>query len=209
MNAVLLLATEATGDEASGLEIILPAAAELFYGAISFAIVFLLLSRLVFPRINKMLEERSEAIQGKLEDADKALAGANATKGEYEAKLQDARTEANSIIEEAKQQAEQVRAQLRSEAEAEAEAIRARARADAATEKERLISELKGQVGTLSVQLAGKIVEKELDSARHQGLVDQYIAELSPAGASGGGQAPGGTTETSNDDEGGGGPQWS
>jgi F-type H+-transporting ATPase subunit b len=178
MNAALLLATEAT-EEASGLSIILPAAAELFYGAISFAIVFLVLSRLVFPKISQMLEDRSAAIQGKLEEADKTLQSAGATKSEYEAKLNSARSEANAIIEEAKQQAETVRAQLRAEAEQEAEAIRSRAQADAATEKERLVSELKGQVGALSVQLAGKIVEKELDPNQHQGLVDQYIAQLS------------------------------
>jgi F-type H+-transporting ATPase subunit b len=64
-------------------------------------------------------------------------------------------------------------------AEAEAQAIVARAQAEVSTERDRALSELRSDVGILSVELASKIVEKELDASAHQTLVDEYIARLS------------------------------
>lgn len=171
----LILATEA---EPSGLGIILPAPAELFYGAISFLVVFLLLKKFAFPNLNAMLDERREAIQGKLEESDRALADAERVKATYATKIDEARTEGNKIIEEAKGTAESLRRDVVAKAEAEAQAILARAQAEVSTERDRALSELRSDVGALSVELAGKIVEKELDASAHQSLVDEYIARL-------------------------------
>lgn len=173
---ILILATEA---EPSGLSIILPAAAELFYGAISFLVVFLLLKKFAFPNLNTMLEERREAIQGKLEESDRALAEAERVKATYATKIDEARTEGNKIIEEAKGTAEALRRDVVAKAEAEAQAIVARAQAEVSTERDRALSELRSDVGAMSVELASKIMEKELDASAHQSLVDEYIARLS------------------------------
>ena len=175
MNVALMLAVEG---EPTGLGVILPATAELVYGLISFVIVFIVMSRLVFPRLGTMLEERREAIQGRMEDAEAKLAEAEKAKRDYEASISDAKGEANRIIEEAKQQAEQVKADILRRAEDEAAAVRERAQADAAAERDRALQELRSEVGTMSVQLAGKIVEKELDPASHAALVDSYISGL-------------------------------
>ncbi len=174
----LLLAAESGAEEASGLGIILPAAAELFYGAISFLIVFFALKKFAFPNLNAMLDERREAIQGKMEASDAALAEAERVKATYAAKIDEARTEGNKIIEDAKGTAEALRRDIVAKAEAEAQAIVARAQAEVATERDRALSELRAEVGTMSVDLAAKIVEKELDASAHQGLVDEYIARL-------------------------------
>lgn len=175
----LVLATQAAEEASSGLTIILPAAAELIYGAIAFAIVFVVLNKLALPRMNTMLEERRQAIQGKMEAADAQLREAEQSKRDYDASISDARGEAARIIDEAKGQAEQVRANLVAQAEQEAAAIRERAQADAASERERTLSELRSEVGSMSVDLASKIVEKELDAGTHQALVDEYIRNLS------------------------------
>lgn len=176
---VLFLATEAAESGGGGLSIILPAAAELVYGAISFAIVFWLLSKVAFPRLNTALDDRRAAIQGKLEDADKALAEAEQAKAEYRASIGDAKGEANRIIEEAKQTAESLRRDIVAKAEAEAQQIVARAQQEVAAERDRALQELRAEVGALSVELAARIVEKELDPSAHQHLVDQYIQNLS------------------------------
>lgn len=175
---LLVLAAEAEGDGA-GVEIILPAAAELVYGALAFVIVFVVLKKLAFPMLNRMLDERTAAIQGKMEEADARLVEAEQAKRDYESSIADARGEAARIVDEAKSQAEQVRANLVSQAEEEAAAIRERARTDAAGERERTLSELRSEVGRLSVELASKIVGKELDANTHQALVDDYIQNLS------------------------------
>ncbi len=175
----LLLATEAGAESGGGLSIILPAAAELFYGFISFVIVYFVLAKFAFPKLNQVLEDRSAAIQGKMEEAERVRAEADAVKGQYQDQLQDAKGEANRIIEEAKSTAESLRRDIVAKAEAEAQAIVSRAQSEVANERDRVLQELRSEVGTLSVQLASKIVEKELDPAAHQHLVDEYIQNLS------------------------------
>jgi F-type H+-transporting ATPase subunit b len=171
----LILAAEADGP----LGVILPAAAELVYGVVAFVIIFFLMKKFAFPRIGQLLDDRAAAIQGKMEAADAQLAEAEQAKRDYEASIGDARGEAARIIDEAKAQAEQVRANLVEQAEQEAAAIRDRARTDAVAERERTLSELRSEVGVLSVELASRIVGKELDVSTHQALVDEYIQNLS------------------------------
>lgn len=172
----LILAAESEG---GALGVILPAAAELVYGTVAFAIVFFILSKFAFPRLNTMLDDRRAAIQGKMEEAESRLQEAEQSKREYEESIRDARGEAARIIDEAKSQAEQVRANLVEQAEQEAAQIRERARADAAAEHDRTLSQLRGEVGELSVELASRIVGRELDASTHQALVDEYIQNLS------------------------------
>jgi F-type H+-transporting ATPase subunit b len=173
--SLILAAAETDGP----LGVILPAAAELVYGTVAFLIVFLILKKFAFPRLNTMLDERTAAIQGRMEEAEAKLNEAEQAKRDYEASIADARGEAARIVDDAKAQAEQVRANLIAQAEEEAAAIRERARADAAAERERTLSELRAEVGRMSVDLASKIVGKELDASTHQALVDDYIQNLS------------------------------
>lgn len=178
MKQFLILAVE-EGDGGGALGIVLPEAAELVYGALAFAIVFFLLSKVAFPRMGAMLDERREAIQGKLEEAETRLREAEESKRNYEASIADAKGEAARIVEDAKAQAEQVRANLIAQAEEEAASIRERAQSEAALERDRALQELRAEVGTMSVELASRIVEKELDASTHEALVDEYIRNLS------------------------------
>ncbi len=174
MNTLLL----ATAAEPGALDLILPAPAELVYGAIAFLAVFLVIKAKAFPALDKALDARSDAIQGKMEASERALQEAEEAKRGYESNIQNAQGEANRIIDEAKQTAEALRRDIVAKAESEAQTIVARAQQDAAAERDRNLQELRGKVGTLSVELASKIVEKELDASAHQGLVDQYINRL-------------------------------
>jgi F-type H+-transporting ATPase subunit b len=171
---ILLAASEG----GSGVDLLLPDFSELIWGLVAFSILFLAMRSLVFPRLNTMLDERRASIEGKLEAADAKLIEMEQAKRDYEASLSDARGEANRILEEAKAAAEAVAKTIRSSAEDEAKRIVERATAEANAERMRLLDELRGQVGALSVQLAERIVERELDAATHSGLVDEYIQRL-------------------------------
>ncbi len=177
MNVLLLAA--AAGEEPDGLTLILPAAAELVYGLLAFLVVFFVLRRLAFPSLNAMLEDRRAAIQGKMEEAESMRSEAEMAKREYEASIADAKGEAGRIRDAAKADAERIRAELIAEAEADATSVRERAQVDAAQERDRALQELRGDVGRMSVELASRIVEKEVDPATHQALVDSYINNLS------------------------------
>ena len=176
---IVLAAAEAEADEGAGLRLVLPDFAELLWGLIGFALLMAVMSKFVFPALNKMLEERQRQIQGKLEEAERTRAEAETTRRQYAEQIGNARGEAAAIVDDAKSSAERLRGEIVSRAEDEAAQILARAREEAATERGRLVQDLRGQVAVLSVELASKIVQKELDPTQHRALVDQYIDELS------------------------------
>jgi F-type H+-transporting ATPase subunit b len=175
---IFVLATEA-GEEASGLDLVLPDTAELIWALVGFALLMVVMVKKVFPALNKMLDERQAKIQGQIEEAESQRQEAEQLRRQYAEQLADARGEANAIVEQARSDAERVRADVTSRAEEEANQIRTRAREDADAERGRVIQDLRGQVATLSVDLASQIVQRELDPERHRALVDQYINELS------------------------------
>jgi F-type H+-transporting ATPase subunit b len=173
--ATVVLAAEGGG----GAQVLLPAPAELIWGSVGFALLMIVMVRKVFPALNETLENRQQAIQGRLEQAEATRQEAERLHREYEEQLADARERANEIVDEARKQAERLRADLVKRAEEEARQIVERARADQQAERNRLIQDLRGQVAELSLTIARKIVKQELDSGRHADLVDAYINELS------------------------------
>lgn len=170
-----LLSAEAGGD---GRDLLLPAAPELVWGLFAFIVLFLVMRKLVLPSLNTALEDRRALIEGKMEEADAKLVEMEEAKRAFEASLGDARGEASRILEEAKAAAESSRETILESAREEAQRILGRATSEANAERARLLEELRGQVGALSVQLAERIVERELDVATHSGLVDEYIQRL-------------------------------
>jgi F-type H+-transporting ATPase subunit b len=163
--------------EPSGIEL-LPDTPELIWGLFAFLVLFLVMRKLVFPSLNSALEDRRALIEGKMEQAEAKLVEMEEAKRAFEASLGDARGEAGRILEEAKAAAESTRDAILESAREEAQRIIERANAEANAERVRLLEELRGQVGALSVQLAERIVERELDAATHSGLVDEYIQRL-------------------------------
>lgn len=173
----------AAGDEALKL---LPATDELIWGSAAFLVLFLLLSKLAFPKLKAGLAERSAKIQGQLEEAERTKLEADKVLEQYRQQVADARNEAAKIVEEGRKAAEAVRAELVAKAQAEADQIIERARTDAAGERDRAIAELKSTVGTLSLSIASKVISKELSSNdAHKQLVDSAIGELAKAKGNG------------------------
>ncbi len=175
---IFVLATEA-GEEASGLDLVLPDTAELLWGLVGFALLMVVMVKKVFPAMGTMLDERQAKIQGQIEEAESQRQEAEQLRRHYEERLADARSEAGGIVDDARAQAERLRGDIVAKAESEAEQIVTRAREDIAAERGRLVQDLRGQVATLSVDLAGKIVQRELDERQHRALVDEYIDQLS------------------------------
>lgn len=180
MGTVMAPVVLAAEDEGGGaLQVVLPATAELVWGLIGFAILMAFVVWKVWPTLNQMLEERQQAIQGKLEQAEEIRTEAEELRRQYQEQLRDARTRADEILDQARSDAEEVRQQKVAEAEDEAQAIRQRAREDAEAERQRLVQQLRSQVAALSVDLAGAIVHREIDAEQHRTLVDEYIDQLS------------------------------
>jgi F-type H+-transporting ATPase subunit b len=173
-----LLAQEAVSDKKD----LYPHLSEIIVGAIAFGIVFAFMAKWVIPRLNKILEDRRNKIQGDLERAEATRREADAELARYREQLANAREEANRIIEEGRKTAEQLRTDLQAKAEQEAGATVARATEEIRAERDRVLREISTQVGQIAVELAERVVEKELDKTTQQKLVDQFIEEVSGSG---------------------------
>ena len=155
---------------------------ELLVGAIAFFILFFFMARWVLPRVNRLLEERRDKIQGDLERAEQTRREAETELSRYREQLAGAREEANRIIEEARKTAEELRKDLQARAEQEAQATVARASEEIRAERDRVFQELRTQVGAIAVDLAGKVVGQSLDKKAHQKLIEDYIDQVSASG---------------------------
>lgn len=181
---MIYLAAEPVEPSANPLVPDLP---ELIIGGIAFLIVFAILAKVLLPRIQKTLAERTDAIEGGLQRAEDAQAEASRTLDQYKAQLAEARHEAARLREEAQEQGAQIIAEMREQAQAEARRITEAAQAQLAADRQQALAALRAEVGTMSVELASRIIGESLaDEARQSRLVDRFLEELeSESGAAG------------------------
>jgi len=158
---------------------LLPPLAEIIIGTITFAILYFVLAKFVWPRFEQVFRARREAIEGGIERAEAMQAEAKAALEQYRAQLAEARGEAAQIRDQARAEGQQILEDLRAQAQEESARIVARGEEQLAASRQQVINELRGQIGTLAVQLAGQVVGESLaDEARRRGTVDRFLTEL-------------------------------
>ena len=162
---------------------LIPTATELIIGTIAFLIVFGALAKVLMPRIQQTLTDRTDEIEGGLARAEEAQAEAKQVLDQYRQQLAEARHEAARLREEAREQGAQIIAEMRDQAQAEANRITEAAQAQIEAERQQALTALRGEVGTLATELAGRIVGESLtDQARQSRMVDRFLDELEVAG---------------------------
>ncbi len=158
---------------------LIPHTAELIVGAIAFTLLFLTLRKFVVPMFEKAYTDRTNAIQGGMERAEKAQLEAQRALVQYNEQLSKAREEAQTLREEARVQGAAIIEDLRTKAQDEAARITATAHASIEAERQQAIASLRNEVGTLAVELASKIVGEALDDqARQSRVVDRFLEDL-------------------------------
>ena len=158
---------------------LIPHTAELIVGAIAFTLLFLVLRKAVVPKFEKAFTDRTEAIQGGLERAEKAQEEAQRALVQYNEQLSSAQGEASRLREEARVQGAAIIEELRTKAQDEAARITAAAHASIEAERQQAVTSLRNEVGALAVELASKIVGEALaDQARQSRIVDRFIEDL-------------------------------
>jgi F-type H+-transporting ATPase subunit b len=158
--------------------LILPAKNELLWGGLSFLVLLLALWKFGIPAATKMSNERTEKIRKSLDDAETAKNESETVLAEYQRQLADARAESSRIVEEARVQAEQVAKDIKAKAEAEAAELRQRTAEQVGGERDRVLGEMQGQVASLAIELAEKVVESNLDRETNTRLIESYIASV-------------------------------
>ncbi|MCP3757076.1 MULTISPECIES: F0F1 ATP synthase subunit B [unclassified Streptomyces] len=158
---------------------LIPPIPELVIGLIAFVIVFGFLAKKLLPNINKVLDERREAIEGGIEKAEAAQTEAQSVLEQYKAQLAEARHEAARLRQDALEQGTALKEELRAEGQRQREEIIAAGHAQIAADRKAASSALRQDVGKLATDLAGKLVGESLeDHARQSRTIDRFLSEL-------------------------------
>ncbi|GAB3939902.1 F0F1 ATP synthase subunit B [Corynebacterium tapiri] len=189
-NVIYLLAAE--GEHLpleGGNSILLPKAYDIVWSLIPFAVILFLFWKFILPKFQEVLSEREDRIKGGIQRAEAAQAEAKAALEKYNAQLAEARTEAAEIREQAHEKGKQIEAEYRANAEAESKRIVESGEKQLAASRERVVSELRTDLGQNSISLAEKLLGTELsDSTKRSGTIDSFLTDLdsvrpaSPAG---------------------------
>jgi F-type H+-transporting ATPase subunit b len=153
--------------------------ATFFAELVAFVLILLILWRYVVPPIQKAMRERQEIIQKQVADSEKAKERLAEAQSEYQRALNEARVEAAQIRESARAEAQQVVEELRAQAQEEQARIVSRGEEQLRQQRTQVVRELRGEIGSLAVELSEKIVGQRLsDDAQVRATVDSFLADL-------------------------------
>ena len=147
----------------------------------SFLLLIFLVKKYAWGNITSVLDERAGKISSDIDGAEEARKKAEELASKRESELAGSRTEAKTIIENAKETAEKSKADILAEAKLEAGRLKEKANQEIAQNKAEALQSVKGDVADLTISLAEKILSKNLDSQAHKELIDQYIDQLGEA----------------------------
>ena len=137
-----------------------------------------LVKKFFLDKIKAILDQRREAADKQITDAEAAKAEAMAIKAAYEENMQQSKAKADDILMNAQRSANARSEEIISQAQAAAAQIKSKASADIEMEKKKAINDAKNEISGLAMAIAGKVVERELNTADQADLIDRFIDEL-------------------------------
>jgi len=152
---------------------------EIFWGALFFFTLWALLRYVCLPPLLKVRAEREQQVLADQEAASAAETQGEQVRRDYEATLAEARSEANRIVEVARVASEAQRSQAVAVAEAAAAEERQAAMADLDAARAQALNQIKGDVASIAISAASKVVQADLDLAQNQSTIDDYVNQAS------------------------------
>ena len=146
--------------------------------ALNLLILFLLLRIFLYKPVSKFMAEREAKFAREREQIDASRNEANVLKSQYESSMKNARLDAEAIAEERRKAAEREAEDLRKKAKQDAQGILSDAMHQAMTEREGMLGDLKSQTAELAVDIAGKILEREVKQEDHQRIIDSFFDKV-------------------------------
>ncbi len=156
-----------------------PVIPQTVWAILSFLVVLFILWKKAIPPILGAMDSRAEKIREALAAADQAKADAEAAMAAHQDNLETARQESRAIIEEGKRDAEKVKAQIIEDANQEAGEISQRVTREIELAKESALDDLHKRSVALSIDLAGKLIQKNLSAKENQKLIDKTVKDFS------------------------------
>lgn len=144
-------------------------------------ILFALIRKFLFKRVMAVLDKRQQEIDGIYDAADKAKGDADQMKEEYTRRMSNARAEADLLVKNAVDTAQRRSDAIVQEARDEATHLKQKAESDIEQERRKAYSELVGEISGMAVDIAGRMVEREINADDHKQLVDEFIKKAGEA----------------------------
>lgn len=144
-------------------------------------ILFLLVKKFLFKPVQNILAKRQEEIERTYQDADVAKAAAEEMRADYEQHLAAAKEEASEIVKSATLKAQAHSDELISEAQQKASSMIEKANAEIALEKKKAVNETKDEISGIAMDIASKVVEREISAADHEKLIEEFINNVGEA----------------------------
>lgn len=157
---------------------LLPETNEIIWGAVGFLVVFFFIAKFGLPQMRQAMNNRTEKIRSDIQAAEDQRSEADSVLAEYRAQLQDAKSEAGRIIEEARLAADQIKRDQEARLQSELAELRTRAIADIDSAKAQAMNDLRGEVAELAIGAAETVVQRNLDTATQTQLVEDYINQV-------------------------------
>ena len=145
---------------------------------LNFLAVFFVGKHFLWGPVTKMIQDRQKEIDDMYSEADTVRTNAQAMEAEYRQKLQEAQTTGDRIVREAVARGQAREEEILRQASREAGAMMDKAAADIAMEKKKAINEAKDEIAGIAMEIAGKVVGRQLTDADQAQLVDRFIDEL-------------------------------
>ena len=144
-------------------------------------IQLVIFKKFLLKPIKQVIADRKAKADSEIADAQKLRTEAEAMKAEYEQNLQNARTEANQIVTAAQKTATARSEEIVGEARTQAAALKQKAEADIAQERKKAVNEVKDEIGGIAMEIASKVVEREISEKDHKDLIDEFIKNVGEA----------------------------
>ena len=144
-------------------------------------IQLVIFKKFLLKPIKQVIADRKAKADSEIADAQKLRTEAEAMKAEYEQNLQNARTEANQIVTAAQKTATARSEEIVGEARAQAAALKQKAEADIAQERKKAVNEVKDEIGGIAMEIASKVVEREISEKDHKDLLDEFLKNVGEA----------------------------
>ena len=150
----------------------------LVWQIINFLVLLWLLKRYLYGPITEMIDKRSQKINDDLDEAENRKKEAQELKEKYEMELKNARQQAQEIIEEAENRGKKQAREIIDRAREDAEKVKENKLAEVEQARKEAVAELRNEVASISMLLAGKIIKEQMDYKKHEQLINQYIDDL-------------------------------
>lgn len=145
---------------------------------INLLIIYWILKKFLFKPVQKVMNERKAQVDHLYSEAGENLDTAKGLRQEYEQRLAGARQEADAMIKTAAQTAQRKGDQIVAEANSQAAHAKQKAEAEIAQQKKQMLQEVRSEISGLAVDIASKVVEREINQKDYDGFVDEFIQNV-------------------------------